>query len=89
MNKNRWMLVTVATLLLAACNEGFQGQQLQDSSGGDEIVGGQEIDRGDVRGFYVAKLEVNLGDDTFYCTATHVTDTILITAAHCLRRWTI
>jgi hypothetical protein len=80
----KMLFFTITTLVLAACEPGFQAQQMQDLSGADEIVGGEEIDRGDVRGFYVAKLQVDLNGETFYCTATHVSETVLITAAHCL-----
>lgn len=83
MNKYLGLILICLNLFLASCNDGFQPQTLQDPAGADEIVGGQEIDRGDVRGFYVVKLQVTVGDDTFYCTATHVSETILITAAHC------
>jgi secreted trypsin-like serine protease len=85
MNKHFGLLLITTALLLSACGDGgFQGPQLQELNGADEIVGGEEINRGDTRGFYVAKLEVDVGKDTFYCTATHVSETILITAAHCL-----
>ena len=71
-------------LSLSACEQGFEApQQVQGLEGGDEIVGGQEIAPGNVRGYYVAKLEVEKGNSTFTCTATHISETVLITAAHC------
>lgn len=83
MNRYLGLLLICLNLFLAACNDGLQEQTLQDPAGSDEIVGGEEIERGDVRGFYVAKLKIDVGNSTFYCTATHVTETILISAAHC------
>jgi hypothetical protein len=57
---------------------------MQNFEGTNDIIGGQEIPLGDARGFYVAKLLVDVGDVTFTCTATHISENILITAAHCL-----
>ena len=78
----KFILISIA-FLLASCGDGFPAQSEVDSHDADDIVGGQEIQRGDVRNFFVAKLLVGNGPSTSYCTATHISDTVLITAAHC------
>lgn len=83
MKKRISLLFILTAFILSSCGDGFTVQSEIDPDRGDDIVGGEEVPRGDVRGFYVAKLLVNKGAEQATCTATHVTPTILITAAHC------
>lgn len=83
MSKRLCLLLTMTALLFSACDDGVQGPTLQNGGAGEEIIGGEAIDFGDPREHYVVKLEVDVGNMTYFCTATHVTETVLITAAHC------
>lgn len=83
MSKRLCLLLTMTALLLSACDEGGKASSSPILSAGDEIIGGEAIEPGDPREHYVVKLEVDVGNMTYFCTATHVTETVLITAAHC------
>ena len=81
--KQLWLGLTFLALVLTACDGGFDVHPEGAPPGADEIVGGKDVPLGDVRGFYVAKLAIEVDGKTAFCTATHVSDTVLLTAAHC------
>ncbi len=78
------LLMISALFALAACdpgsNHGFINDQELDAQ---QIIGGNELGKNDARRFYVAKLEIKRGKSENICTATQITNTLLLTAAHC------
>lgn len=76
----------ISTLfVLAACDTSNTADSFEnDLNENQGIIGGSELTKTDPRRFYVAKLEIDRGAGSEgICTATQITEHLLLTAAHC------
>lgn len=79
-------LMVLSTLLLSACADSqFEPADLVEQNQ-PEIIGGKTISNKDTASNYVAKITLlkSRNDlNEYLCTASHISKTVLVTAAHC------